>query len=312
VSRRTLAIVISTVLAVVAGASPAAAHSSARWPSSLGLPDGFQPEGITIGDKPYAYFGSRVDGDIYRADLRTGRGKVISQGPGAGNPSVGLKIDDHGRLFVSGGSAGSARVVDAHSGKLLKSYTLKRPGSTAWFINDVVLADGAAWFTDSANPVLWKLPLGRHGSLPHKAIAVPLKGDIKYETGNNANGIARTPDGRGLIIVQTNTGKLFRVGYDGRSTEIGLDSDESVVNGDGLWLRGRTLYVVQNRDNKIAKIELDRWASHGKVVSRTGSSSFDVPTTIAEYGKRFYLPNARFTTPATPTTTYNAVSVRIP
>ena len=311
-SRRTLAIVISTVLAVVAGASPAAAHSSARWPSTFDLPDGFQPEGITIGDKPYAYFGSRVDGDIYRADLRTGRGKVISQGPGAGNPSVGLKIDDHGRLFVSGGSAGSARVVDAHSGKILKSYSLKGPGTSTWFINDVVLANGAAWFTDSANPVLWKLPLGRHGKLPGKAIAIPLKGDIRYETGNNANGISRTPDGHGLIIVQSNTGKLFRVGHDGRTSEIKLNGAETVVNGDGLWLRGRTLYVVQNRLNVIAKVELDRWASRGKVVSRTGNEAFDIPTTIAEYGKRFYLPNARFTTPATPATPYNAVSVRIP
>jgi hypothetical protein len=37
-----------------------------------------------------------------------------------------------------------------------------------------------------------------------------------------------------------------------------------------------------------------------------------VPTTIAEYRKRFYLPNARFTTTPTPETTYNAVSVPIP
>jgi len=310
VSRRTLAIVISTVLAVVAGASPAAAHSSARWPSSLTLPAGFQPEGIAIGDKPYAYFGSRVDGDIYRVSLKTGKGSVFSEGPGAGNPSLGLKIDDN-RLFVSGGSAGSARVVDLRSGKVLKSYSLKAPGTATWFINDVVLAGGAAWFTDSANPVLWKLPLGHRGSLPHKAIAVPLTGDLKYAPGNNANGISRTPDGRALIVVQSNLGKLFRVGYDGRSSEIAL-GHENVVNGDGLWLRGRALYVVQNRDNKIAKVELNRKASRGEVVSRTGSASFDVPTTIAAFGKRFYLPNARFTTPATPTTTYDAVAVPIP
>src|SRR5690348_4211031 len=110
VSRRTLAIVISTALTVVAGATPAAAHSSPRWPSTLALPAGFQPEGIAIGDKPYAYFGSRVDGDIYRVSLRTGKGSVVSEGPGAGNPSLGLKIDDH-RLFVAGGTAGTARVV---------------------------------------------------------------------------------------------------------------------------------------------------------------------------------------------------------
>jgi len=33
---------------------------------------------------------------------------------------------------------------------------------------------------------------------------------------------------------------------------------------------------------------------------------------IAEFGNRFYLPNARFTTPAEPTTTYDVVRIRIP
>jgi len=47
-------------------------------------------------------------------------------------------------------------------------------------------------------------------------------------------------------------------------------------------------------------------------VSRTTDPRFDVPTTIAEYGKYFYLPNARFTTPATPETEYTAVGVKRP
>ncbi|MEU8817886.1 superoxide dismutase [Actinoplanes sp. NPDC048796] len=297
---------MATVLAVVGAASPAAAHSPARGPSVLALPDGFQPEGIAIGHQPYAYFGSRADGDIYRVNLRTGAGATLSQGPGT--PSLGLKVDDRGRLFVAGGSGGDARVIDTRSGAVLKSYTLQTVPS---FINDVTLTGGAAWYTDSTNPVLFKLPLGRHGKLPAKAVAVPLTGDIAYATGVNANGIAPTPDGKALIVVQSNTGKLFRVTYDGKATLIDLGA-ENVTNGDGLWLRGRTLYVVQNRLNVITKIELNRKGTAGTVVSRTGSPNFDVPTTIAEYGKRFYLPNARFTTPATPETTYTAVGVPIP
>ena len=31
-----------------------------------------------------------------------------------------------------------------------------------------------------------------------------------------------------------------------------------VTNGDGLLLRGRTLFVVQNRDNKVAVLKLCR------------------------------------------------------
>ena len=305
-SRRTLAIVVSTVLAVTLGATPAAAHSPARGPSVLALPDGFQPEGIAIGKTPYAYFGSRLDGDIYRIDLRTGHGRVVSPGPGT--PSLGLKIDDRGRLFVSGGSGGNARVIDTRTGTVLKSYPLQTVPS---FINDVTLAGGAAWYTDSTNPVLFKVPLGRHGKLPAAAVRVPLTGAIAYTTGNNANGITATPDGRGLIIVQSNTGKLFRVGWSGVTTEIDLGG-ENVANGDGLWLRGSTLFVVQNRLNVIAEVKLDRHATAGTVVSRTTSAAFDVPTTIAEFGGRFYLPNARFTTPAEPTTPYTAVGVKRP
>ena len=222
----------------------------------------------------------------------------------------GGRLDDRDRLFVAGGSGGDARVLDARSGRVLKSYRLQE--GTA-FINDVVLTGGAAWYTDSANPVLFKLPLGRRFSseLPAAAVRVPITGDLVYATGNNANGISATPDGRGLIVVQTNTGKLFRTGYDGRTTEIDLGG-ESVPNGDGLWLKGTTLYVVQNRLNVIAKIKLDKRATRGTVVSRTTDPNFDVPTTIAEYGKRFYLPNARFTTPPTPETEYTAVAVRRP
>jgi hypothetical protein len=110
VSGRTLAIVICTALAVTAGATPAAAHAPATATTVLRLPDGFQPEGIAIGTSPYAYFGSRADGDIYRVSLRTGQGRVISEGPGT--PSLGLKLDGRGRLFVAGGSGGDARVLD--------------------------------------------------------------------------------------------------------------------------------------------------------------------------------------------------------
>ncbi|MET8147980.1 superoxide dismutase [Actinoplanes sp. NPDC049668] len=305
-SRRILALVTAAALVVVAGATPAGAAHRSPGPATIALPDGFQPEGIAIGRAPYAYFGSRVDGDIYRASLRTGRGEVISQGPGT--TSLGLKIDGRDRLFVAGGNGGDARVLNAATGALLRSYKLQ---TVPAFINDVVLTGGGGWFTDSANPVLFRLPLGRGGGLPAAATPVPLTGDIVHQAGINANGITATPDGRALIIVQSGTGKLFRTTYGGVTTEIDLGG-ESVPGGDGMLLRGRTLYVVQNRLNVITRIQLDRHATRGEVVSRTTDPRFDVPTTIAEYGKRFYLPNARFTTPPTPTTPYTAVAVPRP
>jgi sugar lactone lactonase YvrE len=284
---------VGVVLAALLVLSPAVASASPV--SSFDLPNGFRPEGIAIGPGPVAYLGSLADGSIYRADLKSGRGRIISEGPGT--PSVGMKTDASGRLYVAGGAAGDARVIDTRTGRVLESHQL---ATGAAFVNDVILADGSAWFTDSINPVLYRLSHGR-------VVTVPLTGDLVYQDGFNVNGIAATPDGRALLVVQTNTGKLFRVAYNGVSTEVAVDA--LLPNGDGLLLSGRTLYVVQNQLNTVAVLHLDRAASKATVVSRLTDPRFDVPTTVASFGGRLYLPNARFTTPPTPTTPYQVIAV---
>jgi sugar lactone lactonase YvrE len=291
-----------------AGGATGAAHSTV-FPSTIALPDGFQPEGIAIGGRPYAYFGSLADGSIYRASLVTGRGKVISQGPGT--QSVGLKIDRRSRLFIAGGAAGDARVVSATSGEVLASYQLATGDS---FVNDVTLTPDAAWFTDSFNPVLYQLPLGRHGRLPatDQVVAVALTGDFVQGEGFSANGISRTPDGTGLIVMQSNTGLLFRVDpATGAATEVDLGG-ETLPAGDGILLRGRTLFVVQNQLNQVAVVRLDRHGTSGTLVRAVTDPGFDVPTTVAAFGGRLYLPNARFGTEPTPTTPYTAVAIPRP
>ncbi|MFK3981876.1 SMP-30/gluconolactonase/LRE family protein [Micromonospora sp. NPDC050397] len=297
-----------------AGASTAGASTRTPtiFPGTFSLPDGFQPEGIAIGALPYAFFGSRASGAIYRVNLVTGRGEEIH--PGSGTPSQGMKVDLRGRLFVGGGnmaSGAAARVYDAFSGEILASYQFNAVPS---FVNDVVLTPDAAWFTDSTNPVLYKLPLNRWGGLPDAddVLTVPLTGDIGYGTGINANGIETTPDGRALLVVQSSTGTLFRVDpATGVSRKVDLGG-EVLTNGDGLLRHGRSLYVVQNRLNTVAEYTLDRAGTSGRLVEQVTSPGFDVPTTVAAYGNRLYLPNGRFTTPPTPTTPYTVTSIPRP
>jgi sugar lactone lactonase YvrE len=307
-----LAVATLAVPASAVGAAPAAtnhvpAATNRLFPTTIALPDGFAPEGIAIGALPFAYFGSLADGSIYRANLVTGQGRIISEGPGT--QSVGLKIDGRGRLFVAGGAAGDARVVSALTGEVLASYRL---ASGTTFINDVTLAAGAAWFTDSFNPVLYRVPLGRHGSLPDQdeVTSVPLGGDFEQLEGFNANGIDGTPDGRALLLIQSNTGLLFRVDpATGEATTVDLGG-ATLPNGDGILLRGRTLYVVQNQLNQVAVVRLNRSGTSGTVVDEITDPGFDIPTTVAAFGPRLYLPNARFGTEVTPTTPYTAVAVR--
>jgi sugar lactone lactonase YvrE len=139
--------------------------------------------------------------------------------------------------------------------------------------------------------------------------SVPLTGHIRYTDGFNANGIDATPNGKTLVIVQSNTGKLFKVTTGGVTSEIDLGGG-SVPNGDGILLDGKTLYVVQNRDNKIARIELNRALRSGRIAGYITDPQLDVPTTLDDHGRRLYTVNARFGTPATRTTRYDVVQVR--
>jgi sugar lactone lactonase YvrE len=307
--RHTRLFVLFAGLATVAagGVAPAYAEreESEQFPTRIELPNGWLPEGIAIRQST-AFFGSRADGDIYAADLRTGAGRVIAQGPGT--PSVGVKVDNRGQLFVAGGPAGTGRVVDTATGEQQRNYQFTTGTS---FVNDVVLTPGAAWFTDSRQPQLYRVALDRDGSPSSTFTTLPLSGDYQHVPNvNNANGIARTPDGKALIIVQSATGFLFRVDTQtGHTTRLDLGG-AVMTNGDGLLLLGRTLYVVQNALNRIAVLMLNVSGTVGTQLRTITSPDFDIPTTAAVFGERLYLPNARFSTPPTPDTPYWATAVR--
>jgi len=273
------------------------AGAAVRAPDHIDLPDGFQPEGITtnaaLGARArFAYLGSLADGDIYRVNLLTGKGRVISQGPGT--PSVGLKIDPRGRIFVSGGTAGNARVVDRKGGGVLARYRFAKAPT---FINDVVLAGRTVWFTDSMRARLYGLPLGRNGKLPKGSavIRLRLRGQWHQVANDfNANGIERTPDRAGLLVIQTATGFLYRVNpHTGIARRVDLGSTV-LKNGDGMLRDRRTLYVVQNQQKKIAVLRLNQKGTKGRLVASISSTDFDVPTTVARRGGSLYLPSARF------------------
>jgi sugar lactone lactonase YvrE len=306
--RLLLLLTITALLGLAATAAVAApAHQRRNLPDTIQLPDGWQPEGIAIARDGTFYVGSIPTGAVFSGDVRTGRGAVLVTGR-EGRAAIGLKVDAGGRLFVAGGATGQAFVYDARSGRPLASYQLA--GGTS-FVNDVVVTRGAAWFTDSLNAVLYRVPLGRHGELPSQGqvTALPLSGDFQLQDGINANGIDAALGGRVLVIVQTNTGLLFTVDpRSGVTRRIDLGG-ETVANGDGILLRGRTLFVVQNQDNLVARVRLRHDLAAGRVVERISDPDFDVPTTIASFRSNLYVVNARFGTPPTPTTPYTVVRV---
>jgi outer membrane protein assembly factor BamB len=287
--------------AVLALAAPVAL-AKGSFPDVIPLPNGWQPEGIAAGKGNTFYVGSIPTGAIYRGNLRTGEGAVFV--PGAtGRAATGLKFAS-GRLYVSGASTGKAFVYDAKTGALLKEYQLAT-GAGATFVNDVVVTKSGAYFTDSQRSVIYRVPkdLG-------PAHTIPLTGDFQFVLGFNLNGIDATGDGKTLVAVQTNTGKLFTIDPATGATKLIDLGGATLVNGDGILLHGKTLYVVQNRDNKVAVVKLASGLGSGTVQRTITDSDLDVPTTLARHGKRLYAVNARFTTPAGPTTTYSVVQLR--
>ncbi len=283
-------------------ASPVAAGPADRiFPATIALPDGWQPEGITSGRGNEFFVGSLATGAVWRGDFRTGRGDVFI--PGGLSPAVGIDYEGRrDRLWVAGGDTGQVKVYDAVDGRTLRTYSVEGSG----FLNDVVVTRDAVYVTDSLVQRLVVLPLGRLGQLPATATTLPLTGDIQYEDGFNNNGIV-APGGRSLIVVQTNVGKLFRVdSASGVTDEIELTGGD-VLNGDGLELHFRTLYVVQNDQNKVGVVRLSLDLRSGDYAGAITDPDLDVPTTATLNSGFLWAVNARFDTPPTPTTEYDVV-----
>lgn len=276
------------------------------FPEVIELPDGWQPEGIVIGTGTTFYVGSLANGAIYRGDLRTGEGEVLVEGQ-QGSVSVGLDYDKRtGWLYVAGGPTGQARIYDGDTGELIDMVQLTTGGA---FINDVTVTRDGAYFTNSFAPYLYRVTVSASGDASFEEIE--LSGEWQQTAAFNANGIVATPDERWLIVVHSGLAALFRVDPDtGEATTIDLGG-VPMTNGDGLVLRGRTLFVVQNQINQISVIKLSKdWLS-GEVVDVLMDDDFAVPTTADLFGGALYAVNAKFGTPPTPDTPYEVVRVDV-
>lgn len=276
---------------VVAGPRPFA--------DEIPLPDGFAPEGIATGRGTTFYTGSLSGAGIWTGDYRTGAGHLLVEG---GGPYVGMDVDSSNRLWVAGGPTGTGAVFDADTGVTLATFMF---ATSSTFVNDVIVTQDAAYFTDSFQPTLYRVPIGPGGVIGAPS-PIPLDPvDIGFVAGAfNVNGIEATPSGDALIVVNSSTGALYRIDpASGVASPIDLGGG-AVPAGDGILLLGWTLYVVQNQLNQVAVVELDPDLASGTIAGTLGSAGFDVPTTVARLGSSLYLVNARFGTPVTPETEY--------
>ena len=306
------AITLAAAATTTALATPAYAgdrrHDHHRLRDTVPLPDGLRPEGITSGPGTTFYVGSVSDGRIVTGDLRTGGTRVLLAGA-TGRSLRGLYRDPRtGLVWAAGGLGTEAHVwaVDGSTGAVVADVPV--PGGV--FLNDLVVTDRAVWVTDSRVDRLARIALDRRGRpVSTTPTFVPLTGEWPAFDGTNiaANGIRALPDGS-LVLNNSRAGGLWRVHpRTGETREIEVRGGPGLVSGDGLELRGRTLYDVRGSGPaQVAVLELSRRRS-GWVATWRGAltdETLDVPSTATWAAGSLWAVNARFGVPSPDTASY--------
>ena len=306
IRRVAVPLVILTALAASLAPAAAAAPSQHREPVIV-LPGADSAEGIARGRGATFYAGELFTGDIFRRNVRLGTARKFIDAP-EGRNALGMVFDRrHNLLFVAGGATGQGYIYDTRSRKTVASYQFGV--AEASLINDVTLTDRGAWFTDSAKPQLYFVPLSKKGKPGTTFKTLQLSGPAAELTGQfNLNGIRAAHHGRILIVAHTAKAALYTVNpKTGASAPI---AGISVPNVDGLELAGRKLWAVQNA-NQITRIRLNKQLTAGTVTKVITSENFVTPTTAAKFGNTLAVVQAKFSTGFPPTAaTYEVVLVR--
>jgi sugar lactone lactonase YvrE len=292
-----------TIAAILAGSAFATTVTAEPFPATITLSGATSAEGIATGAGSTFYAGDLFKGDIYRGDLRSGSVSLFIDAPDGRN-ALGLKADlDHGLLFVAGGFTGQGYVYDLRTGADIAQFQFGTPPNS--IVNDVIVAGGAAWFTDSVQPNLYRVPINDDGSVG-SASTLTLTGPAAEVTpGFNLNGIAATPDGSTLIVAHSNNATIYTVDPT-TGASAGIDGAD-LPNVDGILFEAGRLWAVQNFSDQVTELRLSPDLGSATVVrvitDEDANGAFETPTTAARFGNRLAVVNAKFDTGFPPSAT---------
>ena len=232
----------------------------------------------------------------------TGQGEMLVEP--TGKPLAGLSYDPRtdyiyaatGDPGVFEGSFTNHGIVayNATTGELVREIII----GDGILINDILVTRDGLYGTDSINPALYRIPLGTDGQLGDGWERIQMEGFVMDHSGVgfNANGLVGDFEGSDLVVVNINTGVLYKVNTEtGSASPVAIQGAETLfVDGDGMYMEGRTLYIMQNFAEKIAVVELSDDLTQGTFVKSLVSSNFAIPTTITGFGDSIYAINTRF------------------
>jgi len=298
------------VLAALVAMTLLVLPATARHPDrAIVLPGATGTEGVARLNGQTFFAGDLLTGDIFRGKINKGTAAKFIDAPD-GRFATGMKADSSDKLlFVAGGPTGAGYVYNTRTGAPVSSYQFQTP-PTPTFINDVALSKDGAWFTDSSQALLYFVPVV-DGVPSSTFMTLTLSGPAADLSGAfNNNGIQAVMGGTMLIVAHSGNGVLNLIdAATGASTTI---AGVSVTNVDGILIEGRhELFAVQNRDNLISVWKLTSDFLSGTMQKIITSPLFQTPTTVARFGSRLAVANAKFDTGFPPTATqFEVVVVR--
>jgi sugar lactone lactonase YvrE len=299
-----------SVAALLIGPAFAGNATAKSFPGVVTLPGATSAEGIATGIGSTFFAGDLVRGDIYRGDLRAGSASLFRLAP-SGRMAFGMKVDvRHSLLFVAGGFTGQAYVYDARTGRDVAVLQLADPG-LGTLINDVVLADGAAWFTDSLQPRLYRVPIAADGTIG-APLTLVVSGPAAHLPGAfpppGMNGIAASPNGKKLIVSHSADGTLYTV--DPKTGASAAIAGADLPGVDGILFEAGRVWAAQTFLNQITELRLSPDLSSATVERIITSPLFEVPTAVARQGDRLAVINGKYDTGFPPSaTSFEAVVV---
>jgi sugar lactone lactonase YvrE len=173
---------------------------------------------------------------------------------------------------------------------------LEVPDPSKSLINDVALVGTTGYFTDTRTPTLWRIE-AKGNEIGSLEPWLDFTGTaLQYYQGANLNGIAATPDGQSLIVVQMGKGLLFRIDIKSKAVSPIDTAGADLTGADGLVLDNRTLYVVRQTAVEIATVQLSQDLTKGTVVNRFKDPQLAWPATAAKVGDQLLVVNTQFNT----------------
>lgn len=294
----------ATTLGLAATTTTTASADEGGRPASYLLqgdaasPVGSKFEGIGADERRGLFYVSEVTGgEIHKGSVRSAETEQWIAGDGTDGryTARGITVDREGNVYVAGGpnGIGTGRPdlwVYDKEGNLLAA--LRVPGTADAFLNDVAIGrDGAAYFTNSNDPQVFRVAEGDNGW--EATLWADATGTITRSTGFNLGGIVLSADRSAFVVAQGNVGKMWR--FDARTGEVSeIATDTDLVNADGLVRQGNRLTVVRNFSKMIATLRVSADGSRLVTLSQEASASDRVLTTAKTLRGRILYVDSKF------------------